>query len=116
MTVGKIHDANAAGLEHALDLLVQDHVCPAKFVDRLLRIADQKQLAGFRCRVEPVFVSRVVRRKQEQQLSLQRVRVLKLVHEDVAEAVLQVFANLGVVPHQVPRENQEIYKIELSST
>jgi hypothetical protein len=82
---GEVDTRRAARYEQLLDRLIGADVRAAEPVDRLLRIADDEELARRRRRVLPAANGRVRRRQQQDDLRLQRVGVLELVHEDVSE-------------------------------
>ena len=63
-------------------------------------------------RLVPVADRGVVRRKQHEDLGLQRIGILKLVHEQPLEAILKAAAHTVVVCHQVPRLEQQVEEIE----
>ena len=84
----------------------------AEAIDRLLRIADDEQLAGNGRDVLPARLVRIVRRQQQQQLGLQRIGVLELVDEDPREARLEVPPHVRVVAHQIARAQQQIEEVE----
>ena len=75
-------------------------------INRLLRIADDEQLAGNGRDVLPPSLVRIVSSEKKQQLGLQGIGVLELVDEDSAEATLEVRANFRVAFDQVARANQ----------
>ena len=50
--------------------------------------------------------------EQEQQLGLQWIGVLELVDEEPPEATLEMTSNLGVVPEQVARANEQVEEVE----
>ena len=80
-------DEPGAALDQLLaDLSVDVHVGATEAIDRLLRIADQEQLAGHGIDMLPARLARVLRREEQEQLRLQRIGILKLVHEEAAEA------------------------------
>jgi hypothetical protein len=98
--------------ELALHALVERHVGAAEAIDRLLRVADQEELPGDGPHPPPVGLARVVGGEQQQDLRLERVRVLELVDEDVRVAPLQVLAHRRVVAHQVAGAEQQIEEVE----
>src|SRR5579885_1777413 len=65
-----------------------------------------------RAHATPVLLRWIVRRQQEEQLHLERVRVLELVDEEVREAGLQLAADGGIVAHEVARAQQEVEEVE----
>ena len=80
-----------------LDLLVERDVGAPEAVDRLLRIADQEQLARAPApRARQSRCAGIVGDEQHQDLGLQRVGVLELVDEEVREAAREVGAHRGV--------------------
>ena len=79
------------------DFAVDADVRAAEAVDRLLRIADEKQRAGPGTRAPPVRLVVVVGREQQEDLRLERIGVLELVDEDPLEARLKSAAHLRVV-------------------
>ena len=54
----------------------------------------------------------VVGREQQEQLGLQRVRVLELVDEQSGEPALEVFTNVGAVADQIARTQQQVEEVE----
>src|SRR4030095_9228008 len=50
--------------------------------------------------------------EKKQQLSLERIGVLKLVDEEMRPACLEAAAHGGVVAHQVARAQQEVGEVE----
>ena len=79
-----MHHRRPRGDQASLHLLVERDVGAAEAVDRLLRIADQEELAGRRPHAPPVALGGIVGGEEEQQLGLQRIGVLELVDEEVA--------------------------------
>ena len=75
------------------------HVGVAEAVDRLELVADEEEL-------------RLRRPQQVDDLGLQAVRVLELVHEDRAEARLFALAELGLRAEQVARLELEVLEVE----
>src|SRR5262245_46308992 len=72
------------------DLAEKPGVGAAEPVDRLLRIADHIELAGCRCGFPPISLARIGSGKQEQNLRLERIGVLKLIHEDSLVILLEL--------------------------
>ncbi len=93
-------------------LLVERYVGASEAVDRLLRIADKKQLAGNGADSPPVCAAGIVGGKQKQDLGLEGIGVLKLVDEKVGEALLQVTTHAGVIANEVAGLDEEVQKIE----
>ena len=102
----------AAFEQTALHLLVERDVGAAEAINRLLGVADDKQLAGQRARAMPVGFGGIVGREQQQDLRLQRIGVLEFVDEDVADTVLQFGAHRGAVAHQVAGDQQQVHEVE----
>ena len=111
---GQLFECDPLSLQRFLDLLVKHHVGAAKSVDRLLRVAYQEELSGCRGCTRPVCYLRIASGEQEENLDLQRIRVLKLIDEDVSEPTLQVAAHLSVVANQIAGTDQQVEKVELS--
>src|SRR5688572_31689448 len=108
----QFHAQRTALLEQPADITVGLHVGAPEPVDRLLRVADDEQLAGDRADVPPPGLARIAGRQEQQQLGLQRIRVLELVHEDPLEALLEVLPDLTVVPDEIARLQQQIEEVE----
>ena len=100
--------------EALLHLLIESHIGAPEPVDRLLRIADQKELAGDWAGSAPVCLAGIVRREQEEYFGLQGVGVLEFVDEKVAEALLQLAAHAGISAYEISRLDKKIEKIEPS--
>src|SRR5439155_9932688 len=81
-------------------------------VDRLLRIADDEELPRYRSHPAPVALGRIVGREQEQDLRLQRIRVLELVDQEMGEPPLQVAADGGVAADEITGAQQEVEEVE----
>ncbi len=111
---GQLNHAHAALLQRIANFPVQHHVGTAELIDRLLRIADHEQLPRFGRDLQPVRFAGIVRGEQQQDLGLQRIGILKLVDENVSEAVLQIAADIRLVAHQVARQEQQVHKVELA--
>ena len=62
----------------------------------------------------PVCLVRVIGGKQQEYFRLERVGILELVHEEMAEAPLQLAANSGIVPDQIARLDEKIEEVEPS--
>ncbi len=65
-----------------------------------------------RARATPVGFGRIGGGEQQQDFRLQRIGVLELVDEDVADAPLQLGAHGGVVAHQVAGDQQQVDEVE----
>ena len=97
---------NRAALTQAIgDAAIRTDVGAAETVDGLFRIADDKQRAGTELPV-------VSRGEATQEIRLQRIGILELVDEDVAESIAESAADVLVVADQIARLDQEIEKIE----
>ena len=66
----------------AADVVVDLDVGATEAVDRLLRVADDEQLARHGPHGTPVPLGGIVRGQQQQELGLERIGVLELVDED----------------------------------
>ena len=97
-----------------LDALVERHLGATEAIDRLLRIADEEQLAGRDLDAVGIALLRVVRREEQEHLRLERVGVLELVDEEVREALLEPDAHALVGAEQIAREHEEIEEVELA--
>jgi hypothetical protein len=71
-----------------LHLLVKSHIGPPEPIDGLLRIADQKKLAGDRPRRPPVRFLWLIRGEKQEYLRLEGIGVLEFIDEEMAEALL----------------------------
>ena len=110
----EIHHRGARLGEPRLDGLVEGHVRAAKAVDRLLGVPHQEELARRGDDLLVVVLRGIVGAQQQQDLGLQRVGVLELVHEEVAEAPLQQGAHRTVVAQQIARAHEQIQEVELT--
>ena len=93
-------------------LAVRLDVGAAEPVNRLLRVADNEQLARNRSDRAPVALLRVVGREQQEDLRLQRIGILKFVDEDVAEPRLKRAPDACVAGEQIARAQQQVDEIE----
>ncbi len=109
---GQLQDAPAARRELIADVPVGAHVGAAKPVDRLLRVADDEELARYRAHGWRIGGERVVGREEQHDVRLHRVGILKFVHEDPREFLLQVVPDGGVGPEQVQGARQQVGEIE----
>ena len=108
-------DAHAPLPERLAQPLVKGDVGAAKSIDRLFGIAHQEQLAGERRNVPPVRLVRIIRSEKQENLGLQRISILKLVHKDVLELVLQVFADPAVLDQEITDLEKEVDKIQFAA-
>ncbi len=84
-------DARRAALdEHLAHAPVDVHVRAPEPIDRLLRIADDEELAGDGNDLLPARLGRIIGGEQQQQLGLQWIGVLELVDEEPPEATLEM--------------------------
>ena len=111
-TLAQLDEGGAALDQLFADLRVDVHVSAAEPVDRLFRIANEEQLARHGVDVLPARLAGILRRQEQEDLRLQRIGVLELVHEEAAEAGLKVIADGRVVANQVARVQQQIEKVE----
>src|SRR5262249_3323759 len=82
--------------EDPVRLRVHRDVGPPEAVDRLLRIADDRDTSRPDPALPPVVRIRAVLRQEEDDLALEGVRVLELVDEDVIEETLELAARGGI--------------------
>ena len=111
-----------AGLAEALTNDVVDvDVCPAEAVDRLFRVAHDEQRAGPQRNLPPIRrprervaadVGLAVLREPEDDLGLDRIGVLELVHEQMPELLLQRRAHADVLAENAGREVEEVAVVE----
>ena len=92
--------------------LIGPDVGAPEAVDRLLRIADDEQLAGHGRDAPPVALGRIVGGQQQQDLGLQRIGVLELVDEQMREARWNAARTRGCADEQVARAQQQVDEIE----
>ena len=111
----EVQELRAERGQPVADLAVDADVRAAEAVDRLLRVADEEQRAGPWTRAPPVGLPVVVGREQQEDLRLQRIGVLELVHEDPLEARLKPAPHLRVVAHEVARAEEQIEEVERSA-
>jgi len=98
--------------DHPLHLVVERDVRAPEAVDGLLRVADHEQLPRFEDDLAPVTRSRFPLAQQQDDLGLQRVGVLELVDQDVAEALLQGTARVAVSGEQVTQATEKVGEVE----
>ena len=110
------HHAGAPGLraDQRLDLVVEGDVGAAEAVDGLLRVADHEELAGLELHLPPRRGARLALAEVEDDLRLQRVGVLELVDEEVAEAPLKGAAGVEIGREQVAQAAEEVGEVESS--
>ena len=106
-------DKRAAACDDlALDRFVKSYVGAAETIDRLLGIAHDEQLAGYRPNLAPVPLRRIISREQHQYLGLQRIGVLELVYKHAGESLLKFLTHALVVEHQIAGSKQQVQKIQ----
>ena len=98
----------ARGHELTLDLPVRLDVGAPEPVDRLLGVADDEQLSGHGAHAGPVGLGGIAGREQQQDLGLDRIGVLELVHEQPLVALLEVGADIGVATQQIAGAHQQV--------
>ena len=109
---GEVQELGATGEQELLHVLVERDVRAAEPVDRLLRIAHDEQLSRRGARIPPARLRRVRGSDQQEDLRLQRVGVLELIHQDVREAPRELRAHRNVVADQVPGPHEQIEEVE----
>ena len=121
-------DARAAlrlPLEHLPGAQVGIDVGAPEAVDRLLRIADDEQLARLQrylvpgarpraARPRAARRRRVIGGEQKHDFGLQRVGVLEFVHQQKSKPFAQRGAHLLIAGHQRPRLDQQVVEVELA--
>ena len=98
--------------EQLADFAIRLHVGTAETVDRLLRIADDEELARDGMDLAPVGLSAIVRREQQEDLRLERIGVLEFVHEQAGETRLKRLAHFAVLHEQIARSQQQVDEVE----
>jgi hypothetical protein len=78
----------------------------AETINRLLRVADQKELARNGSSFTPVRRRRIIGTQQQQDLSLQRIGILELIHENALETRLKGGAHFRVIADEISRLEQ----------
>ena len=93
-----------------LDALIERDVGSPEAVDRLLRVADHEELAGYQLGVEPALRELDIRprRQVDRDLGLERISVLELVDEDARPALLGAGPDVGAVAKEVARSRKEV--------
>ena len=106
-------DPDGPGRNEAVaDSVIGPDIGPPEPVNRLLRVADDEELARHRSDVLPARLAGVGRRQEQQQIGLERIRILELVDEDPLEVLLEMPPHLRIVPQQVARAKQEVEEVE----
>jgi len=95
-------------------LPVHGDVGAPEAVDRLLGVAHDEELPRHGLHLAPVASGGIGGGEQQQDLGLEGIGVLELVHEDVGEPPLEVGPRLVVVAHEVARAHQQIHEVEPS--
>ena len=113
-TRAQVRAAGAARLEQLADFAIGLDIGAAESVNRLLRIADEKQLARNRRDATPVAPVGIVGGEQQQDLGLERIGVLEFVDEEMREARLKSASHLRMSRQQIARAQQQIDEIERS--
>ncbi len=83
----QVENPPVPGEDAALEALIERDVGPPKAVDRLLRVSDDEERARLGRQLPDVARVRSRRRQDEQQLGLERIGVLELVHEEVRQTL-----------------------------
>src|SRR6266545_2742081 len=84
----------------------------AKQVDRLLRVADDEQLAGNGDDMLPASLTGIGRGQQQEELGLERIGILELVHENPREPGLKMPPHHPIVVDQITRAQQQVEEVE----
>ncbi len=113
--------AEVGGEDHLVgaDLLgrtqILGDVGAAEPVDRLFRVADDEQPAGFGDELSPVGVVRRIvgaRRQPDRDLELDRVGVLELVEHDALVAGVEQPPDVGALGHETAGEHEQVVELE----
>ena len=100
-----------AGQRTPLDRVVDRHVGAAEAVDRLLGVADHEQAAGLGRERAPVAPGARRGAQPGDELGLDGVGVLELVHQDPTGAAVKVVAHVVVVAQQVARPQEQVVEV-----
>ena len=108
------HPRRALLLERFADGAIDADVGAAEAIDRLLRVADDEECPRTHGEVEirHLGAGLAVGRQAHEQLGLQRIGVLELVDQQVAEASLEVMAHVGVIADEIAGANQQVEEVE----
>ena len=101
-----------AACKHLVDAAINADVGPPEAVNGLLRVSHQKELSRNRASFTPVRCSCIAGGQQQQDLGLQRIRILELVDEDSFETLLEAGAHLRVIVDEIACFEQEVEKVE----
>src|SRR5262245_54220760 len=85
----------------------------AESIDRLLRVADDEQLAWCGCGLSPVALGGVCRREEQQNFGLERVGILELIDENAVVELLEVGA-CAIVTEEIAGVEQQVHEVELT--
>ncbi len=111
-TLGEGQGRALAG-DRFLGPLVNLDVGPAEAIDRLLRVAHDEEFPGLQFHLVPLRrVATPPLGQEEDDLGLERVRVLELVDQDVGEPLLEMLPRRGVVEQQVAGHEQQIVEVQ----
>jgi hypothetical protein len=111
----QVQHVGAGSNELLLGAFVDGDVGTSEAVDRLLGVAHDEELPGDGDDLAPLADLRIRRGQEQQDLGLQRVGVLELVDEEVAEALLEPRPHLRVVAHQIARPQQQVEEVEATA-
>src|SRR5438876_964589 len=109
-----LHWRAACGHDSSFYFLVEGHIGAAETIDRLFWIADDEEFPRARPYAAPVVFSGLVCCQQHQDLSLQRIRVLKLIYKYMSKALLQICAYVSVISHEVARAKEQVKEIQIA--
>ena len=109
---GQLAVRDAGIRQVAADAAEEAGIGAAEAIDGLLGVAHHVELARRRRGFAPVALGRIGGGQQQQNLGLQRVGVLELVHEDALVILLQLGAR-AVVAQQVARVQEQVHEVEL---
>src|SRR5262249_6768523 len=81
-------------------------------INRLLRVADEKQLARLKRHFSPFCSPRFSLSQKENNFCLQWIGVLKFINKEEKKSILKIPPHLEVVLEQVARYQEQISKVE----
>ncbi|MFN7977839.1 MAG: hypothetical protein U0P30_06855 [Vicinamibacterales bacterium] len=101
-------------LERLADGAIDADVGATEAIDRLLGVADDEERARpcSEIQVRHVGPGVAIGRQAHQQLGLQWIGILELVDQQVAEALLEIAAHVGVVAHEIACPDQQVEEVE----
>ena len=102
----------AARFEQLAHFPIRLHVGAPEAVDRLLRVADDEQLARHRGDAAPVALGGIRGAQEQEDFRLQRIGVLELVDEEMREPVLKGAPDARMRHQQIAGAQQQIDEVQ----